>query len=65
LPVINLTKIGSSFRPFEKLLFQALMPETKSIPVPVQNLNHVPASVAENKQMAGQGILLKMPRYQN
>jgi len=56
LPVIHLANFGCVFRPPEKLLLQPFLPQAEAVPVPVQNLHHVPPPVAEDKQMPGQGV---------
>jgi len=40
--------------PIKMMLLQALLPQTKSIPVPVQNLHNIFLAVAKYKQMAGE-----------
>jgi len=48
------------FRPPEPVLFQPLMPEAKSVAVPVEDFDDIPPAVAESKQMTGQGIKIKL-----
>jgi len=43
-------------RPAEMFLLQSLLPKTKSITVPIKNLNHRSPTIAENKQLAAQWI---------
>jgi len=38
----------------------ALLPQTKSIPVPIQNLYNILLAVAKSKQMAGEGRQIKI-----
>jgi hypothetical protein len=49
LPVINFANIGSVFRPPKKLFFQPFLPQTETVPVPVQNFDQIPQPVAEHE----------------
>lgn len=46
------------FRPTEKMLLQALLPETKTVAIPVQDLDNMTPAVAKNKQVSGKRILM-------
>jgi hypothetical protein len=45
-----------TFRPAKPIFLQTLMPETKSVAIPVKNLDDIFLPVTETEHMAGQGI---------
>jgi hypothetical protein len=65
LPGIDLNYLLPALRPNKHMLFQTLLPQAKSIAVPVQNLDHIAAAVAKNKQVAGKRVLLQTVLDQN
>ena len=46
------------FRPTEKMLLQTLLPETKTVALPVQDLDNMASTVAKDKQVSGKRILM-------
>ena len=44
--------------PGEPMFLQTFMPNTESVMIPVKDLDHVPPSVAENKQVPCKKILV-------
>jgi len=58
--VFDLHDFGFRPGPSEAIFLKTLVPEAESIPVPVQDLHHVPPAIAENEQVAGKGIYIHM-----
>ena len=52
-------------RPAESFLLQSFLPKTKSIPIPVENLDHGSPAIAENKQVAAERIQRELLRNQD
>ena len=52
-------------RPAEPFLLQSFLPKTKTIPIPVEHLDHSLPAIAENKQVTAQGIQRELLRNQN
>ena len=48
--------LGRLLRPAETMLLQALVPETKTITVPVQNFERITLAVAEDEKVPGEGV---------
>ena len=46
--------------PFEGLLLQPLLPQAEAVDIPVEDLDDISAAVAEDKEMSGEGIKLKL-----
>ncbi len=65
LPRIDLYDLLPTLWPSEKMLFQTLVPQAKSVSVPVQDLNHIAATVAKDKQMTGERVQIHLIFYQN
>jgi hypothetical protein len=47
-------------RPQEFFLFQPLVPQTKSIPIPIQYLQYRSPTITKYKQVTGEGIMIEM-----
>ena len=47
---------GRVLRPAETMLLQALVPETKTVAVPVQNFERITLAVAEDEKVSGEGV---------
>jgi len=45
--------------PSESVLLKTLMPDAKSVMIPVKDLDHVPPPIAENKQISRKWVLLQ------
>ncbi len=56
LPPAYLHYLPRRLRPAESFLLQSLLPKTKSVPVPVKNLDHGPPAIAENKEMTAERV---------
>lgn len=56
LPLVKFHDLAATLRPTETILLQTLLPKAETIAVPVQHLHHIPAPVAEDKKMSGEGI---------
>jgi len=54
LPPLDLGNPIHKPGPPEPVLLQPLLPETESIPVPVEDFQDVPSFVGEDKEMAGE-----------
>ena len=51
---------GLTLGPGKPVPLQPLLPETKTVAVPVEDLDHIPAPVAEGKQMPGERVQLQV-----
>ena len=52
----NIHDLGRVLRPAEAMLFKALVPETESVAIPVQNLERITLAVAEDEKVPGEGV---------
>jgi hypothetical protein len=59
LPLINLKNLFMGLRPFESVLLQALLPQTKTVSVPIQYLHDIVPAVAKGKQVAGKWVQIQ------
>jgi len=50
--------------PDKPMALQPLLPEAKTVTVPIEDLDHAPAAVAERKQMSGERIQRHVHLYQ-
>jgi hypothetical protein len=65
LPVFDRFDIFFAGRPLEPLFFKPLVPETKTVPVPIQNLDDISLAVAKTKQLAGKRVQFHVFLNQN
>ena len=56
LALVNGNNFINRLRPFEPILFQTLLPEAKTIAIPIQDLDDAAESIAENEQVAGERV---------
>jgi len=63
LSAVKAEHLGLTLGPDKPVPLQALLPETKPVAVPVEDLDHIPAAVAERKQMPGEWIQLHLHLY--
>lgn len=52
------------FGPAEKILFQSLHPDAKTVIGPVQDLDDIPLAIAESEQAAGKKVEVELIRNQ-
>jgi hypothetical protein len=52
----NIHDLGRVLRPAEAMLLKALVPKTKSVAIPVQNLERITLAVAEDEKVPGEGV---------
>jgi len=52
-------------RPTKKMLLQSLLPETKTVAIPVQDLDNMTPAVAKDKHLSGKRILMQLVFNQN
>ncbi len=52
----NIHDLGRVLRPAETMLLQALVPETKTVAVPVQNFERITLAVAEDEKVPGERV---------
>ncbi len=60
LTAIEAEHLVLTLGPDKPVPLQPLLPETKTVAVPVEDLDHIPAAVAERKQMPGEWIQLHL-----
>ena len=60
----QLQNLLDGLRPGEAVPLQSLLPETKSVVIPIQNLDDAAVSVAKGEQMSGKDVHLQMLSHQ-
>jgi len=53
---IDVQNLTFGLRPDEPVFFQTLLPQAKSVAVPIQNLDHVAPTIAKHEQVSGERI---------
>jgi len=57
LTLVDRDYLVNGLRPFEPILFQALLPQTKTVAIPVEDFDDVSLPIAENKKIPGKRIM--------
>jgi len=65
LPLINLHNLLYTLRPGKFVLLKPFLPQAKTIPVPIQNLDPVTCTIAENEHVPGKRVHLQALLYQD